>query len=175
MERATTSSSSESDENVVGRSELPMVIHMQQETKGNLPILVRLRQECERSNHDESELWGEERYKLEAQVTEATDEGLFKAKLLDEASEELRLAKLDAVDVLLPPQTADDLDKNDEDADNAMSDSVAFLCFPALMNEPRSAGANQTASTSAPKSTKSLEAASSAFTEPSEKDLEHIF
>ncbi|KAI7943016.1 hypothetical protein MJO29_012860 [Puccinia striiformis f. sp. tritici] len=111
MERATTSSSSESDENVVGRSELPMVIHMQQETKGNLPILVRLRQECERSNHDESELWvmnkklkeeinklkpreqkmlqeekGEERYKLEAQVTEATDEGLFKAKLLDEAS-----------------------------------------------------------------------------------------
>ncbi|KNE97276.1 hypothetical protein PSTG_09385 [Puccinia striiformis f. sp. tritici PST-78] len=130
MERATTSSSSESDENVVGRSELPMVIHMQQETKGNLPILVRLRQECERSNHDESELWvmnkklkeeinklkqreqkmlqeekGEERYKLEAQVTEATDEGLFKAKLLDEASEELRLAKLDAVDVLLPPQS----------------------------------------------------------------------
>ncbi|POW21744.1 hypothetical protein PSHT_02053, partial [Puccinia striiformis] len=80
-----------------------------------------------------------------------------------------------ASEIELSRPAADDLDENeeddeedDEDADNPMPDSVAFLGLPALINEPRQAGASQAASTSAPKSTKNAEASSSAFTEPSE-------
>ncbi|KAI9601992.1 hypothetical protein KEM48_001282 [Puccinia striiformis f. sp. tritici PST-130] len=87
-----------------------------------------------------------------------------------------------ASEIELSRPAADDLDENeeddeedDEDADNPMPDSVAFLGLPALINEPRQAGASQAASTSAPKSTKNAEASSSAFTEPSEGELQLIF
>ncbi|KAI9600681.1 hypothetical protein H4Q26_000471 [Puccinia striiformis f. sp. tritici PST-130] len=72
-----------------------------------------------------------------------------------------------ASEIELSRPAADDLDENeeddeedDEDADNPMPDSVAFLGLPALINEPRQAGASQAASTSAPKSTKNAEALS---------------
>lgn len=77
-------------------------------------------------------------------------------------------------DVELSRPTADELDENDndddEDVNNPIPESVAFLGLPALINEPRPTIASQTAFTSAPKSTKSGEASSSAFTEPSEED-----
>jgi hypothetical protein len=72
-----------------------------------------------------------------------------------------------ASDVELSRPTADELDENDNDNDeddkdvnNPIPESVAFLGLPALINEPRSAIASQTASTSAPKLTKSGEASS---------------
>ncbi|WAQ91743.1 hypothetical protein PtA15_15A134 [Puccinia triticina] len=61
MEGPSTSSNLELIENAVGRGELPIVLHTQcqQDPEDELPILLRLRQECERTEHDESELWVE--------------------------------------------------------------------------------------------------------------------
>ncbi|OAV88065.1 hypothetical protein PTTG_29169 [Puccinia triticina 1-1 BBBD Race 1] len=86
-----------------------------------------------------------------------------------------------ASEVELTKPAAEELDESDEDddeddrVDNPIPDSVAFLGLPALMNEPRQATANQTASTSAAKSTKTPELSSSAFNQPLEEDLELIF
>ncbi|KAA1107112.1 hypothetical protein PGT21_002719 [Puccinia graminis f. sp. tritici] len=87
-----------------------------------------------------------------------------------------------ASEVELSRPAADELNENDEDdddeeedANNSIPDNVAFLGLPALMNEPRPATANQTASTSASKSTKTPEVSSPAFSEPSEEDLELLF
>ncbi|WAR63783.1 hypothetical protein PtB15_17B384 [Puccinia triticina] len=86
-----------------------------------------------------------------------------------------------ASEVELTKPAAEELDENDEDddededVDNPIPDSVAFLGLPALMNEPRQTTANQTASTSAAKSTKTPELSSPAFSQPSEEDLELIF
>ncbi|KNZ52288.1 hypothetical protein VP01_3628g3 [Puccinia sorghi] len=87
-----------------------------------------------------------------------------------------------ASDIELSRPVADDLDENDNDDDeeneevnNPIAESVAFLGFPALINEPCQETASQTASTLAPKSVKSGEPSSLAFAAPSKEDLELVF
>ncbi|KNZ56776.1 uncharacterized protein VP01_2321g6 [Puccinia sorghi] len=108
MEGASTSSNLELVKNVVGRGELPMVIHLQQEPEDKLPILKRMQQEYQRCDRDERKLWMEikklkqqeqkmlqdermiqnqlsfskhERYKLEIQAAEATHQSCINVKL----------------------------------------------------------------------------------------------